>query len=43
VDTFTGTAKDDTFLATTAANWSVGDSIDGGKGVHKALLNHCHD
>lgn len=33
VDTFTGTAKDDTFLATTAANWSVGDSIDGGKGV----------
>ena len=33
MDTFTGTAKDDTFLATTAANWSVGDSIDGGKGV----------
>ncbi len=30
---FTGTAKDDTFLATSAADWSVGDSLDGGKGT----------
>ena len=38
MDTFTGTAKDDTFLATTAANWSVGDSIDGGKGFDTLKL-----
>lgn len=33
VDTLKGTAKNDLFLATAKANWSVADSIDGGKGV----------
>lgn len=30
---FVGTAKDDKFLSSSTDHWSVGDSIDGGKGV----------
>ena len=38
MNTFKGTAKDDTFLATAKANWSVADSIDGGKGIDRLKI-----
>lgn len=39
VDTFTGTAKNDMFLATSSSTqWTVADSIDGGKGVDTLKL-----
>lgn len=39
VDTLTGTNKDDTFLATSSSTqWTVADSIDGGKGVDTLKL-----